>query len=136
MKKVLIDINIILDFLAQREFHEIAAEIMTQCFRGELAGHIGAFEVTTLSYFLERIYKDDGTVRNILSTVLDTCSIIPTDEKILRDSLLSPIGDYEDAVIESSALQLGLDYIITRNTADFKQSRIPALPPEEFLLLD
>ncbi|HON14560.1 MAG TPA: hypothetical protein PK897_10585 [Treponema sp.] len=53
----------------------------------------------------------------------------------MRDSLLSPIDDYEDAVIEVSSMKSNIDYIISRNISDFKLSRIPVYTPEQFLLL-
>ena len=52
MKKVLIDLNIILDFLNKRNFHEEAANIINMCVEKKLFGFIAAHEITTLSYFL------------------------------------------------------------------------------------
>jgi predicted nucleic acid-binding protein len=55
------------------------------------------------------------------------------NENVLRSAILSPVRDYEDAVVEISAKRYGLDYIVSRNIADFKNARIPALLPEDFL---
>jgi hypothetical protein len=52
---------------------------------------------------------------------------------VLRSAILSPLSDYEDAVVEISANRYGLDCIISRNIADFKNARIPAILPEDFL---
>jgi hypothetical protein len=54
---------------------------------------------------------------------------IPIDESILCDSLLSPIKDYEDAVIEVSSLRANIDCIISRNISDYKISRLPVFMP-------
>lgn len=135
MKKILIDLNIILDFLNKRNFHKEAAQLINMCVEKKLDGYLCAHEITTLSYFLLKEQKDKTKVINTLTALLDIFSIIPINESILRDSLISPISDYEDAVIEVSSMKNNLDYVITRNISDFKLSRIPSLTPEQFFLL-
>ena len=135
MKKVLIDLNIILDFLNKRNFHQEAARLINMCAENVLTGYICAHEVTTLSYFLFKEQKDKNKVVTTISTLLDIFQIIPIDETILKASLLSPITDYEDAVIEVSAVKFNVDYILSRNISDFKLSRIPTYTPEQFFLL-
>ena len=135
MKKVLIDLNIILDFLNKRNFHQEAAQLLNRCVEGKLSGYICAHEVTTLTYFLFKEQKDKNKVAAIISSLLDIFHVIPIDETILKNSLLSPITDYEDAVIEVSAVAFDIDYILSRNISDFKQSRIPTYTPEQFFLL-
>ena len=135
MKKVLIDLNIILDFLNKRNFHQEAAQLLNRCVEGKLSGYICAHEVTTLSYFLFKEQKDKNKVAAIISSLLDIFHVIPIDETILKNSLLSPITDYEDAVIEVSAVAFDIDYILSRNISDFKQSRIPTYTPEQFFCL-
>ena len=100
-----------------------------------LLGYICAHEVTTLSYFLFKEQKDKNKVAGIISSLLDIFHVIPIDETILKNSLLSPITDYEDAVIEVSAVAFDIDYILSRNISDFKLSRIPVYTPEQFFLL-
>ena len=79
--------------------------------------------------------KDKNKVVTTISTLLDIFQIIPIDETILKAALLSPITDYEDAVIEVSAVKFNVDYILSRNISDFKLSRIPTYTPEQFFLL-
>ncbi len=42
-------------------------------------------------------------------------------------------GDFEDALQAVSAEACGADWLVTRNVADFSQSRVPALTPKDFL---
>ncbi len=135
MKKVLIDLNIILDFLNKRNFHQEAAQVINMCVEKKLSGFICAHEVTTLSYFLLKEQKNKAKVINTITALLDIFNLISIDESILRDSLISPISDYEDAVVEVSSMKNNIDYIISRNISDFKLSRIPTYTPEQFLLL-
>ena len=135
MKKILIDLNIILDFLNKRNYHQEAAQLINMCVEKKLSGYICAHEVTTLSYFLLKEQKDKTKVINTITALLDIFNVIPIDESILRDSLISPITDYEDAVIEVSSMKTNIDYIISRNISDFKSSRIPTYTPEQFFIL-
>ncbi|WP_444819276.1 PIN domain-containing protein [Treponema denticola] len=134
MKKVLIDLNIILDFLNKRNFHEEAANIINMCVEKKLFGFIAAHEITTLSYFLLKEKKDKNKAADIISALLDMFNIIPIDEKILREALFSPVKDYEDAVIEVSSVKNSIDYIISRNLGDFKSARIQVFTPEQFFI--
>ena len=134
MKKVLIDLNIILDFLNKRNFHEEAANIINMCVEKKLFGFIAAHEITTLSYFLLKEKKDKNKAADIISALLDMFNIIPIDEKILREALFSPVKDYEDAVIEVSSVKNSIDYIISRNLGDFKSARVQVFTPQQFFI--
>ena len=134
MKKVLIDLNIILHFLNKRNFHEEAANIINMCVEKKLFGFIAAHEITTLSYFLLKEKKDKNKAADIISDLLDMFNIIPIDEKILREALFSPVKDYEDAVIEVSSVKNSIDYIISRNLGDFKSARVQVFTPEQFFI--
>ncbi len=132
MKKILIDINIILDFINKRNFYELAKQVIQYCSDKKVQGYICAHEITTLSYFLEKD-KESEIVNKILTSIMDTFTVIPIDENILRSALNSKIKDFEDAVIEVSSLQNDIDCIISRNKEDFAKSRVCCLEPVDFL---
>ena len=135
MKKILIDLNIILDFLNQRHFHQEAARLIDMCVEKKISGYVCAHEITTLSYFLLKEHKDKPKVISTISGILDIFKVLAIDETILRNSLTSSVSDYEDAVIEASALKNNIDCIISRNISDFKSSRVSTYTPEQFFLL-
>jgi len=135
MKKVLIDLTIILDFLNKRNFHQEAAQLINMCVEKKIAGFLCAHEVTTLSYFLLKQQNDKVKVINTITALLDIFNVLAIDESIVRDSLISPISDFEDAVVEVTSMKNNIDYIISRNISDFKLSRIPTYTPEQFFLL-
>ena len=43
--------------------------------------------------------------------------------------------DYEDAVVSCCARRNQMDYIVTRNVKDYKQSKVKALLPDDFVKL-
>ena len=49
-----------------------------------------------------------------------------------RQALLSKVSDFEDAVMIETAKHFDADCIVTRNTKDFKSSKIRALSAMEF----
>ena len=123
MKKVLIDLNIILDMLNKRMDHESALAIFDFCVKKRVKGYVCSHEITTLSYFLGK-QKYDVLKRNkIINNLLDHLSVLTAHEKILKKALVSEIDDYEDAVIDELALHEEIDYIITRDLKDFKKSK-------------
>ena len=71
--------------------------------------------------------------KSIIGRILDIFSIISVTEAILRDALNSRIKDYEDAVIESSCVKNEIKYIVSRDLKDFKNSRIKAISPQEYI---
>lgn len=80
-----------------------------------------------------------------VKTVGRTAALAAIDE-ILRVFEVSPVGssearrarnlgmtDFEDALQASAATAARVDYIVTRNTRDFRRSPIKAISPRAFL---
>jgi hypothetical protein len=78
-------------------------------------------------------HNDSNKVKFVLNEILDMFKIIPITETILRKALNSSINDFEDAVIEISSQENEIDFIVTRNLNDFKQSSVKSVSPTEFL---
>lgn len=135
MKKVLVDLNVIIDFLAKRSNHQEAAIIFSYCENKKIRGFVSAHEITTLAFFLTDRIKNKSGAKNIITEILDIFSTIPITETLLRNALNSNITDYEDAVLEQAALKEDLDYIITNNLSDFKHSKVKAINPVEYIAL-
>ena len=135
MKNIVIDINILMDFLFKRTGHEKVLEIFINCAAGVLKGFVCAHEITTLYYFLNKSIKDKNKIRISLSGIMNQFKVIEINKIILDKSLYSGIDDYEDAVIEVSASMNNIDYIITRNIKDFKKSEVKAITPDELIAI-
>jgi predicted nucleic-acid-binding protein len=123
MRKVLIDLNIVLDMLTMRQDHEAAAAVFDKCVKRKIKGYICSHEITTLSYFLEREKYEIKKRNKIINMLLDNLSVLTAHEKILRDALNSEIDDYEDAVIDELSYNEEVDFIVTRDMKDFKKSK-------------
>lgn len=133
MKKVLCDINVILDILLLREpFHRPAAVVFGALERGEARGYLCAVSFPTLHYLL---VKHVGTIAAMqsLNKIRTVFRVAPVDEKVVDLALASNIRDFEDAVQYYAAVRVGADVLITRNKKDFPVRGVPVLTPEEYL---
>jgi hypothetical protein len=57
------------------------------------------------------------------------------DDSIIQKALEAGFKDFEDSVQYFTAVENKIDYIITRNVADYKGSTIPVCTPTDFLKL-
>lgn len=51
------------------------------------------------------------------------------------DAFASAVSDYEDAVIERTAVKTGIDYIVTRNVKDYQAGMVKAILSDDFIAL-
>lgn len=123
MKKILVDLNIILDMLNKRADHEAAVIIFDLCVKKSVKGFICSHELTTLAYFLEKQKYNSVKRKKVITSLLNNLTVLAADEKILRAALNSEIQDFEDAVIDELAFEHEIDCIVTRDLKDFKKSK-------------
>lgn len=134
--KVLLDTNIIVDVMLEREpFYKASNEIMKLCHNKELKGYIAFHSFPNIWYILRKAGSDDMR-RALLLSLVNFFDIPETNKKHIRDALYrTDFPDFEDCLQDESALSVQSDYIITRNKDDFKNSKVPAYLPEEFINL-
>ncbi len=131
--KVLIDTNIILDVLCKRPgFYEDSAKIFKLCEVRRVSGVISALTVPNIIYILRK-ELDAGKIKEILCNLFLIFSVADLKAADLQKAADMKFKDYEDAVQSACAARVKADYIITRNIRDFKESRVSAIKPAEFL---
>ena len=60
--------------------------------------------ITTFSYFFEKTEKDREQVRKAIAQLVNRFSIIEVNEYLIRRAMDSDIDDFEDTVVEVSAM--------------------------------
>ncbi len=133
---VLIDTNIILDYLTKREpFFRDAREILFMCASGKLNGCIAAHSVMNAFYILRKTFSSEKR-RKMLLELCEITTIIGIDEhdilSVLNDE---EFADMEDCLQAECALKCGAEYVITRNIEDFTTSKVTAIEPHNFIIL-
>ena len=131
-----IDTCVILDLLQRREpFLEDAYKIFQLSAGNKINGFIAAKSTTDIYYLMHKVFHDDTQTRKALSTLFRIFKILDTTALDCQLAVLSPIGDYEDAVTDETAFRSGMDCIITRNIQDYNNSIVPVYLPHDFLEL-
>lgn len=130
---VLIDTNVILDFLLTREpACKAASDIILKCANKEIKGYIAFHSISILWYILRKVPEEKR--RNYL---IDICSLLQvtatSHNEIIKAINMIEFKDFEDCLQDRCAKNVSADYIITRNTLDFTYSEVPAILPEDFL---
>jgi predicted nucleic-acid-binding protein len=132
--KILVDINVIADLLLVREKHEQAVRVFDAMrMNKSIQVYVAAHEITTLSYLLEKGIKEKREIKQLLSTLLQLMTVVPLTGDILNHAFASHVDDFEDAVVECSAIHAHIQHIITWNVRDFAHSVVPALTPVDFM---
>lgn len=130
--KVLIDTNVILDYVFERRpFVEHSAEIIKAAIQGGIQGYISASAITDIYYILRK-HKDHSFAKNFITDLINFLEIASVNRQILFSALKSDFTDIEDAVQNSVAEHENLDGTITRNTGDYKLSKLLVLSPDQF----
>lgn len=133
--RVLLDTNIILDFLLERgEFLPSAIEIMKLINSDKIDGYLCATTITTIHYFARKFIGDRESIKQI-EILLENFNIANVDKKTLLESIENNGKDFEDSVIYTSAWQSEVDFIISRDKKGFTKSLVKVLSPKEFLRL-
>ncbi len=131
--RILVDTNVVLDLLLAREpFVRGATEIFAMVERAEVEAYLCATTVTTVDYLLCRALPEKDA-KTALRNLLCLFQIAPVNRPVLETALDSQVRDFEDAVLVEAARQMDCQYVVTRNTGDFRQANIVALDPAEFL---
>ncbi|WP_025141711.1 type II toxin-antitoxin system VapC family toxin [Pedobacter jeongneungensis] len=134
MKRIFVDTNIIVDLIADRRpFSKFAIELFEKAERKEVQLYTSSHSIATTHYLLKK-YLEERTLREVIYNVLEYIKVIAIDQDIIKKGLKSKHKDFEDALQILCAYKIEkLDYIVTRNIKDFKDSEIPAFPPDGLL---
>ena len=130
---VLIDTNIIIDFLTTREpYYQAASQVMEKCSNGQLDGCVAFHTIPNIWYILRKVPEKQR--RTWIENICDCLKVVgASHERVIQAIKMSSFKDFEDCLQDRCAEEAKADFIVTRNTADFAESKIPAIEPEEFL---
>ena len=131
---VLVDTNIIIDALANREpYADNAKKFLEKCAAREVTGILAAHSIPNMFYIFKKNFSQDER-RFLLKNLCNIFKISDLNaKKILAALENEKFVDFEDCLQEECAVESMADYIVTRNPADFANSRVKVILPEEFL---
>jgi predicted nucleic acid-binding protein len=130
MKRVLFDINVVLDVLLDRKrYVEASAAAWAAVETGISKGLLAAHAVTTIHYLVR---KEMGATkaRRIVSAILRVFGVAAVEGAVIQEALQLSFSDFEDAVTAAAARSAGCECIVTRDPKGFHGSPVRCLTPE------
>jgi predicted nucleic acid-binding protein len=136
MKYIFLDTNVLIDFFANRKPFSIeAAKLLNYSFKKEINIYISAVSYNNIYYILRQSCSHAETIK-MLAELNEWTDIIDVTKDIIKKSIKSDFKDFEDSIQYNCAKSLSkIDFIVTRDTKDFKSSSLPILTPKEAISL-
>ncbi len=136
VNKILIDTNVLIDYLLEREpFFDDAKEVILSCAEGNVKGCIAAHSISNMFFILRKDYNAKER-RDVLFNICSIFDVEGIDKaKLLAGLSNEDFTDFEDCLQMECAKSYGADYIVTRNVADYSVSEVKAIEPRDYLKL-
>ena len=133
MKKVFMDTDVILDFLLNRDpyINEIT-EIIEKSVMNEMALCVSSLTISNLHYIISRI-ENKKSANSKIRKILKLIKVENVGQTTVIKAMESEFGDFEDGIQNYCAEEADHKILVTRNTRDYKKSKLAIMTPREFL---
>ncbi len=130
---LLIDTNVVLDYLLEREpQYEHSEPVLNFCRTSLIKGYV-AFHTLPSIWYIMRKYAIPNRREALLEITYFLTVVSAPHEKVIDAIKQENFSDFEDCLQEKCAEEINADYIVTNNVKNFSASKIPALSPREIL---
>jgi predicted nucleic acid-binding protein len=131
--KLLLDADILLDTALDREPFVVQSDSVIRWCQETPQSALVAWHSVSNVYYLLRAARNDAKARNFVADLLHFVVVASGGTPVVRQALILPMSDFEDALQTAAAISANADFIVTRNVQDFRRSPLPALTPSQFL---
>ena len=129
MKPLLLDLNVILDVILDRQpGADAAAALWAAIEGGHGRGFIPAHGVTTIFYLLEKA-RGAAFARDGVEQLMGVFGVAAVNDTVLRRALVFGWPDFEDAVCAAAAEASGCEAIVTRDPDGYPNPPLPVIDP-------
>jgi len=129
-----VDLNVILDVVQEREWGYLSsAAVLQLVVGGKVTAVIPGHLLATL-YFITNKHSSKEQADMLVDWILKHFDIGNERKETFMRARILQFSDFEDALVASVAESEECSCIVSRNIKDFRDSPIPALTPEEFLV--
>jgi predicted nucleic acid-binding protein len=133
--KLLLDINVLLDVLLDREpWSEAASQLLSAVESTETQGFVAPHTLPTIYYVMAQS-RNRSVAAAAVTDLLRILDVAPLTKADYQEALALPITDLEDAIQAAAASKLGVDYLVTRNEKDFRGAAVAVSDPATVLAL-
>ncbi|MBN1408930.1 MAG: PIN domain-containing protein [Calditrichaceae bacterium] len=132
MNNLFIDSDILIDLLAKRTYYDEALKLLSIVADSKAKAYTTSLVFANVHYIVTKFGNRQKSIRAI-RTLRRNISILTMNEKAFDDALESSFPDFEDALQYFSALNSGIDFIITRNKKDYSKGNIKVVTAGEYM---
>ena len=133
MDYYLVDTNVIIDMLLDRDDADAACAVIDGAERGDYGLYICSLSFTNIYYSLRHILSREQRI-SALTQLREVLQVAYVDAAVIDAALHSGWKDFEDAVQNFAAVTNGnIKGIITRNIKDFRESSLEIVDSRQFL---
>ncbi len=129
--RALFDVSIFEDVLNKREGEEESLRLLQLVNNGEVDGWISSL-TTPLLYLLEVEKKGEKEARQSAGELTSSFAEVPLRRSINVNALINSGFKYDADLQFETALQFGLNTIVTRRKQDYRQGELAIVDPGEF----
>lgn len=132
--RLMIDTNIILDVLLEREpFFEHSKEVLKLCEDKKIHGFISASTLTDIFYLVRKALGSTDEAYNALGNILNIVKVLTVTNEDVNKAFTQRAKDFEDCLLAVCSISNKCDGIVTRNKKDFEPFGITLYAPDEIL---
>lgn len=132
--KVMIDTNVIIDVLLEREnFVEESYKVLSMCEEHRISGFVSASSVTDIYYLVRKYTHSNELAYNAIGKLLEIVKVCSVTNNDVLTAFQKKAKDFEDCLVSVCAKSNNCNYIITRNKKDFENFEAKALTPTELI---
>ncbi len=136
MMKILVDTNVIINYLTCREdkYTESSIQTMELCAAKKIKGYVAFHSLSIIWYSSGRMKQPEETRREWLDSVCRVLITASAGHNAVVEAVHNvEFRDFEDNLQDICAQSVNADYIVTVNTKDFEHSGVKAVTPEELV---
>jgi predicted nucleic acid-binding protein len=133
--KILLDANIALDVLLERQPFYVSGIKVLSLSRGGIELFLSASTVTDIYYIIRKQLKDKAAALTLLKNLLASVEIAAVTNNEIHRAIDLNWSDLEDAVQYAAGETIAVDYLVTRNISDFTVIGFPVVTPDELLTI-
>jgi predicted nucleic acid-binding protein len=132
--KVFLDTDVIIDYLTDRSPIAHDSTLLFELHEQNLIEiYISALSINNIHYISRKHIGEKKSV-NLIKNLIENIEVVGTSKSEIVKALNSGFRDFEDSIQHATALTIeGLQAIITRNTKDYKKSKVAVFSPEIYL---
>jgi predicted nucleic acid-binding protein len=137
--KIILDTQVIIDTLIRAdEFPDSSKLIQSSIHASEVSLWISATSIVNIESVLSK-FVNKTKVQNSLDWLSREFSLVPFRKSTFKKAMAfktkdNSDSDFETAILAASAEEMGMDFIVSRNRSRFRESKVPAVTPSEFLI--